>query len=440
VLTPWLLLLLTFGLGACSAMSSTVRQASVSDVVPRVAMVAALGFSGVAYNGARAVGPALAGMLLVWHGTSAVFAAIVLLFALTLLIQLLGYDPPVSSRLPAERPLAAMRSGLRYVWYAPHLHAPMIRTIVFVGAASSLLALLPVVARDNPLLGASGYATMLGCMGAGAVASGVALGWLRARYSLDSMATVAGYVYAGAIFSTALIASLPVLCVALFAGGTAWVLNNSALNAAYQTSLPSWVRARALSIRLLVFQGSMAAGSVVWGAIASHWGCTEALCGAGALTLAGLLITTRYRIVLGREDDFALADDSHAAPHQQAKQDDGPLEIAISYRVETALMQEFLAAISLLGTARRRNGARAWRLYNRADAPDHFVERYTVASLDAHNLMQQRITRSEATLENAVRAHHADREPVRTTRLVLVQTKRRGTAMSSPAMERDGLQ
>ncbi len=420
VLTPWTLLMLTFALGACSALSSTVRQASVSDVVPRVAMVSALGFSGIGYNSARAVGPALAGVLLVWQGASAVFVAAACLFAAALGIQLMGYDPPPQEP-STESPRAAMRSGLRYVRHARPLHAFMLRTIVFVGAASSLWALLPVVARDHPSFGASGYAILLGFMGAGAVVSGFLLGWLRARCSLDSMATAAGYVFAGAIFAAALVAWLPLLCVALFAGGTAWVLNNSSINAAYQTSLPSWVRARALSVRLLVFQGTMAIGSVLWGAVASHFGVVFALCMAGALTLAGLLVTSRRPIKLGREDDFVPS--GHwvdTAVVDEPAPDDGPIAIEVTYYISPVRRAEFIASIEALGVLRRRDGARHWRLYRDLSEQDCYAERFVVESWGEFQRQRERATMADASSERLVRSFHIGRAPVRVAHFMAI--------------------
>jgi MFS family permease len=86
------------------------------------------------------------------------------------------------------------------------------------------------------------------------------------------------------------------LCAVLFAGGVCWIAIIATLNLAAQIICPAWIRARTLSMYLLVLQGGMAAGSVVWGAVASHLGLPAAFLLAALGMLVGLIAAARYRL------------------------------------------------------------------------------------------------------------------------------------------------
>jgi hypothetical protein len=82
----------------------------------------------------------------------------------------------------------------------------------------------------------------------------------------------------------------------LFAAGVAWIFIVASLNVSAQTMCPSWVRARALSIYLLVLQGGMAAGSTLWGALANRYGVAEAMSSAAVGLLLGLFTMRTHRL------------------------------------------------------------------------------------------------------------------------------------------------
>ena len=75
--------------------------------------------------------------------------------------------------------------------------------------------------------------------------------------------------------------AIPLLLVC----GMAWIATLTTLNAAVQLSLPQWVRARGMAVYLLVFSGSQALGSYLWGLLAAHFGLAQSLLAAAALLL-----------------------------------------------------------------------------------------------------------------------------------------------------------
>ena len=115
---------------------------------------------------------------------------------------------------------------------------------------------------------ATGYGVLLGCLGAGAVMAAVLLAKFRMRYSPDQIVIGAGVLWGLATLSLGFVTSFALAAVAMLAAGIAWVSEMSSFNVTAQTALPAWVRARALAVYLLVFQGGMALSSVLWGIVA----------------------------------------------------------------------------------------------------------------------------------------------------------------------------
>ncbi|MBV9182191.1 MAG: MFS transporter, partial [Acidobacteria bacterium] len=193
----------------------------------------------------------------------------------------------------AGRISEALRSGLRYVRSAPLVHCVLIRTASFSIAASALLALLPVIAHP---FGASGYGLLLGFFGVGALAGAGLLPHLRMRQTVDGVIAGAIILFALTTFASGRAQSFAWLSIVLFVAGAAWISIVACLNVAAQTMTPSWMRARAISVYLLVLQGGMALGSAGWGALATKLGVAGTmLCSAAAL-IAGLAAVHRYRL------------------------------------------------------------------------------------------------------------------------------------------------
>ena len=172
---PALLLTLTFLLGAGSAFSVPAYQALIPDLVPRPQLQSASALGSINVNLARAIGPAIAGVLITRVGVGAVFAintATFLVFGLVVA----AWHPPADKTAPfPERFIPALRAGGRYVRYAPVVRRILIRSALFLVPASALWALLPLVATERLGLGANGYGLLLGALGVGAIAGAFTL-------------------------------------------------------------------------------------------------------------------------------------------------------------------------------------------------------------------------------------------------------------------------
>ena len=290
--TPWILLGFTFLLGLGSVMNDPAWQAIFPEVVTSENFAPAVALNSAAFNVARAVGPALGGFIITVGGSAATFLVNAASFSGVIWVLYRWRQPRVVPE-QRERVLRAMRTGLDHFRGSTAVRAVLVRTAVFSVAASVLLALLPLLAQP---FGSVGFGIMLGSFGAGALAGALILPALRRRLSINKVVAAGTVVFAFATFATPRLHSVAGMCVALFAAGGAWITIVAILNVSAQTMCPAWLRARALSMYLLVLQGGMAVGSALWGAVAEEWGISTAMMVAAIALVAGLVTAKRYRL------------------------------------------------------------------------------------------------------------------------------------------------
>jgi MFS family permease len=406
-MTPWLLLSLTFLLGLGTALNTPAWQATTADLVERPELPAAVSLSGVATNIARAIGPALGGLLVAAISPGGVFLLNALSF-LGIIVVLSRWQPtPRESVLPAERVLGAMRAGVRYLRHAPEMRAVHIRTGAFVLFASALWALLPVVARHELGLDAVGYGALLGSLGVGAIA-GVALpARLRARLSTDHVVALGSVIFAAVTALLATVRTFGVLCAALFVGGIAWITVMPSFNVATQRASPDWIRARMLALYVLMFQGGMAIGSALWGAVASSFGVRVALLAAAIGMVVALATMLRWRLV--SSEGLDLAPSSHwrdPVLTREVSPEEGPVLITVEYRVAPENADAFTRAMRAIARLRRRDGAVSWGLFRDTANPERFVETFVSESWGEHLRQHARATMTDRRVEAEARAFH----------------------------------
>jgi MFS family permease len=221
VITPWVLLLLTFALGLGAALNAPAWQAIVPELVPHADLPAAVALNSVGFNIARAVGPALGGAIVALAGARAVFLLNAASFLGVIGVLYRGQRAAPVSRWPAEHVVGAIRAGLRYVRYAPTLRAVLVRGGIFILCGSALWALLPLVARNELGLNATGYGLLLGALGVGAIAGALLLPRIRRHVADDSLVVGATVVFAAVTMTLAYVHDMALLCTAMIAGGAA---------------------------------------------------------------------------------------------------------------------------------------------------------------------------------------------------------------------------
>jgi MFS family permease len=292
-----------------------------------------------------------------------------------------------------------MHTGLRYVRHAYPLHGHILRTLFFISCASSLWALLPLVAGGDEV---GGYGLLVGSLGAGAVLGGILLNHFRSRINnLQRLATMSSVIFMLAMLVAAWTPFLYLTSITLVLAGAAWINFNSTNSAAFQTTLPAWVRARALAIFMLTFQGSMAIGGMLWGAVANYMGVSWTLTLAAALIAIGLFFTRRYPLRMGQEAEVTLS--AHWAEprvHGSPNANDGPVAVQVDYQIVAEHQDRFCNQLFRLGRIRKRDGASHWLLYQDLADPQRFSERFIIASWGEHLLQRQRSTLADFEQES----------------------------------------
>jgi MFS family permease len=415
----WSLLGLTLAVGVGDALRRPAWQALQPQLVPRAQVAQAATLNSANMNVARALGPALGGVLVAAAGAGWVFLVNGVSYLAVLAVLVAWRSEQEHSSLGREPMGAALRAGARFARGSPRLRAVLVRTALFLTFASALWALLPVVAKRQLGLGSGGYGLLLGCVGVGAVLGAAVLPALRARRSLDSVLALATAAFAAACVGLATFNVVAPALVLLVLAGIGWVVTLGTLMGSAQTILPSWVGARGMAIFLVVFHGGQAGGAVLWGAVADKTGTDTAFLIVGAGLLAGLLATFRFRVRSG--EDLDLSPSRHWMEPQLALDRD-PREarvlVTIDYRVPPGNHSEFRDAMQAVGRARRRSGASRWTLFQDAADPEHFVEAFVVPSWEEHLRQHERITVADRRFEERAHSLLADGESPRVTHLL----------------------
>ncbi|MCA1817961.1 MAG: MFS transporter [Acidobacteria bacterium] len=425
--TPLVLLLLIFSLGLGSALNAPAWQAIVPELVPRSDLPAAVSLNSVAFNIARAVGPALGGLVVAAVGSWAVFLLNSLSFIGVLFVLYRWRREPTESVSPTERVVGAMRAGLRYVRHDPELRAVLVRTGVFVSCASALWAMMPLVARQQLGLGAFSYGVLLGGLCAGAILAAFILPAVRRKVSINVQTVCGTVIFAAATATLATVRIFPLLCVMMIFGGVAWMTLMSGFNIAVQALVPAWVRARVLAIYLLVFFGGMALGSAFWGTVATRVGISDALLYAAAALILGNAAAFFFPLRSGGELD--LEPSLHwtdpiliSQPHPE----DGPVLVTVDYQVEPEHAEEFVIAMLEVKRIVRRDGATRWGLFTDPARPGHYVETFLVESWAEHMRQHARHTNEDRAAQDLVRSFHSGDSPPQVTHLIAEDFSKRG--------------
>jgi MFS family permease len=427
---PWGLLSLTFVIGVAFTFYMPAQQASINELVERNEVPQAVALGAVAMNVSRAIGPAFAGLLAAWVGSGNSFLASAVFFiGMILVVRKWPAQPPALPGVP-ESLFSGIRSGVRFARHSAPMRAIILRNLIFSVFASSLWALLPVIARDQLGLGAGGFGLLFGSFGFGAVLGALSLPGQLRKHSLQRMVVAACLLW---VISATLVAATtltPVAMVGAFGAGASWVGVFASLGAGTQSAVPAWVRARAVAITFLTVQASLALGSVVWGALASWYGTRVALLTAAALFLVMLAAVRHVRVRLGGDKDIMPgAELPGMGLAEEPEPDDGPVLIQIEYRIAPGNRDAFLRAIRAMGPVRRRNGANSWRVFRDLAEEGLFVERYILGSWAEYVRLRSRMTMADRQLTEDVGRFQRPDTPIRVSRFLGVDLPESLTAI-----------
>lgn len=404
VIDPLVLLAFTFFVGLGTALNGPAWQAAVREIVPRDELAAAVTLNAIAFNIARAVGPALGGALVAVSGAEAAFFVNAVSSLAMIVAMLLWRRPVAADDLPRERLGHAMITGLRYVQETPAIRVVLARGAVFGLIAAAVLALLPLVARDTLHGGAALYGILLGAFGLGALAGAFAIHPLRQRRGAELVVTVLTGMFGGALLVLAFWpAQLPVM-LALAVAGAAWLGSFSTFNISVQMVTAPWVQARVLALYQTVVFGMMAFGSWLWGALAGLVGLETAQAIAAAALLASLGLHRLMPMSGAAAPDLGPMTSRRDDPEPAVTFGfhEGPVLVMIEYRLPPANVGAFEAAMEAVGHLRKRDGALMWNLFQDTTVEGHWYETFTLASWFDYLRQRRRGTAAdEAVLQRA---------------------------------------
>jgi MFS family permease len=412
LMTPWLLLILTFALSAGDAFETPSWRAVLPELVAKADLEAASALNGIEFNLARAVGPALAGVVIAASGVATAFVSNVVSFFGVILV-IARWKRPVRKRTaPPETLGGATVAAIRFVRNSPQIRALLLRTGVAMFFASALFALLPAVAHGVSK-SAIGYGLLLGSFGTGGVFGALILQPVRARWSTEIVVTAGVATIGAVIVTSSALHRLSTLAPAMLIGGVAWIIFMSLISALVQNLAPDWVRARVLAVYLLVFQGSVALGSATWGAIAQRAGIRTALVWAGFGAIASTMLALFAKMP---EATLDLSPWNHWRMPVVIKEvttelQGGPVLVTVEYVVARERRAEFVEAIHRYERIRRRGGASRWGIFHDTEAGDRYLEIFLVDSWAEHLRQHERQTKADYSLEQRLRSYTVD-EPI----------------------------
>jgi len=406
-ITPLLLLILTFTLSAGDAFETPTWRAILPELVRKEDLPAASALNGIEFNFARAIGPGLAGVIIAAAGVGTAFLLNAISF-LGVIMVVARWKRAIRKRTtPPETVMGGAIAGIRYVRYSPAIRTLLIRSGSVMFFATGLTALLPLIAhavKNTPIV----YGILLGCFGLGAVVGAIAMQRARARWSAEAVVLTGVVIHGLAAMAAGGLRVLPALCAAAFIAGSAWIMFISLMNVLILNHAPDWVRARVLSVSTLVFQGAVAAGSAVWGALAARLGVHAALLCAGIGTIATASLALFLRLPDATVDLTAW--NHWRVPAVDAKilaegEESGPVLVTVEYEVMPEEAPRFLKAAQRYGRIRRRDGAMRWGIYRDLEKANTYVETFIVASWAEHLRQHERVTRADRHLEEELQRH-----------------------------------
>jgi len=444
-MTAGWLLVLTFAIGIGSALTAPAWSAIVPELVPREDMVQAIALNGIGYNLTRAIGPALAGFLILIGGSSLAFS-LYAVSIISVIVALFAWHRGGRhfTGLPREHFVSAMRAGMRFVRNNSAIQAAMVRTAAYSIPASAPWALLPLFVRHDLGLGAGMYGVILGMMGIGGVTSGMLLPVVRGRLSRG--ATVAGCSLLSCVGMAVIGVShhwLPA-SFGMLLFGLGWTSAFATIQAAAQLVCPPWVRARALSIFQLAQNGALTVGSFGWGWLGGQIGLSHTFLTASVVGLLLMVIARAFSIeaiVRAPPPEANVAGLLPEAPAPELapllRNARGRIMEIAHYRVQPLQRSEFLKLMAEVHHVRGRAGALFWQLYEDVAHPEGWIEVWSMESWTDHLREVIRLSDDDKRLLAVASLFQHDAE--RPSRYLAVDPQEHGRPHQLRLLGRDGL-
>ena len=410
--TTTVLLILTFALGAGTTMIRTPIIPTMSGLVSRSELPNALTLSALASNLGRVIGPTVGGFIVAAFAPWAVFFLNSASFiGMMLVLSRLPRKPNLNnyqqqSSLPPENIIRAIRIQLRYIRYSQAAHVLIVRVGLFTLCSSALLSLLPLLAKHELALDSIGFGLLLGSFGVGAIIGGIIILPRLRNASVESLITASIVLLAIVTFTMGYVRVFDLACVVMGLGGVAYITILSKFYTIGIKSAPKWIGARVLAVYLLILNGGLVVGSVIWGAVANTFGVPVTLLVASLALAATIIARKPYSSKLLDDLDFTPASDHWSLPPQSSidpKQDDNRALVTIEYKnIDPKLSYEFERSIHELGRILKSEGMAYWELFQDPSDISHYIEIRIADTWTDHIRQHENVTKNVQDMENRI--------------------------------------
>ncbi len=276
--------------GIANTLDLPSRQSFVVEIVGKHDLINAIALNSAVFNGARVVGPAVAGLLVARYGVGIAFLlnglSFMAVLAALLAIRTEGAPRPRSGDTLGQE----IFQGLRYAWETPLI--ALILSLLFVMSlfVINFSVLVPLIAREVLHEGAHGFGLLMASLGIGAVVGAVALAfggrgraprWLLVGTALAAAAGVAGL---------GVVRQFWVAAAVLAVEGFVMIVFMASSNTTMQVTVPDVLRGRLMGLYAFLFVGMTPFGALLIGTIAERWGVPAACVVGGGCGFVSVLV------------------------------------------------------------------------------------------------------------------------------------------------------
>ena len=286
----WQIFVLGAALGVVNAFDIPARQAFVVEMVERPDVMNAIALNSAMFNGARIVGPAIAGILVASIGEGWCFFA----NAVSYLAVLAGLVRMRVAHGVAAPPMVSaldhLLEGFRFVARTPPIRALLVSLGLVSLVAMPYTVLMPIFADQILHSGARGLGILMGASGIGALIGALTLAARRALEGLGRWIAIAMAGFGLTLIAFALSRSFPLSAILLVPVGCCMMVQMSASNTLIQAMVPDVLRGRVMAIYSMMFMGFAPIGALLAGALASHIGAPSMVASGGVLAVIGAIL------------------------------------------------------------------------------------------------------------------------------------------------------
>ena len=398
LLNPYVILISVFMMGVGFAFNAPAWSSVVPEVVSKEELPSAVTLGGLQLNVCGIVGPAVGALVLSHFGATLVFAINSICFLMVIGTIVRWKRTQRQSRMPLEKFFESFAGAVRYVRYAPGIQVVLARNVLFALFISVIPALLPVVALKEVRISSSDLGLLFTSMGVGSVLGAIVLiPRARARFSPNTLTILASVLLSIVFLLMSVVRDVRFYLGVSALAGVAWTMAASELWVAGQRAMPPWARGRMNATHMMLSQGGMALGGLVWGGAAASLGVRFTLMAAAVLLLSSLALAFPLSIDFTGSLNFdpALPRREYHTMLNTPQPDDGPVTITFNFHVDAVNRARFMDLMREVRLMHLRNGAFTWRLDEDLAECHVFRVEMLVASWSEHLLQHERITREE---------------------------------------------